>query len=152
MGERNCAVDGCNALEFRTTGICNRHLSMGVDPLEDSTSILMAKESDGVGEKIPKDRNFWMGLIIPTILPVTFFILLFMAELLSWDWGTGISLLLGWACSFCLWPVIGFELASNNKIVENMRNGAKLSGKIGLIIGGLMFLIILSFLSGGVTN
>ena len=37
MGDRNCAVDGCNALEFRTKGICNRHLSMGVAPLEDSS-------------------------------------------------------------------------------------------------------------------
>ncbi len=151
MGERNCAVDGCDALEFRTTGICNRHLSMGVDPLEDSSSILIAKESDGVGEKISKDRNFWMGLIIPTMLPVTVFIPLFLNRDTA-DLGTGISLLLGWACSFCLWPVIGFELASNNKIVENMRNGAKLSGWIGLIIGGFMFLMILNFLGGGITN
>ena len=151
MGDRNCAVDGCNALEFRTTGICNRHLSMGVDPLEDSSSILMAKESDVVGEKMPKDRNFWMGLIIPTMLPVTVFIPLYMNRD-TVDLGTGISLLLGWACSFCLWPVIGFQLASNNKIVENMRNGAKLSGKIGLMIGGFMFLMILNFLGGGITN
>ncbi|MED5451842.1 MAG: hypothetical protein VX493_00765 [Candidatus Thermoplasmatota archaeon] len=28
MGNRNCAVDGCNALEFRTTGVCNRHQEM----------------------------------------------------------------------------------------------------------------------------
>ena len=26
MGKRNCAVEGCNALEFRSTGICNRHM------------------------------------------------------------------------------------------------------------------------------
>ena len=25
MGERNCALDGCNALEFRTSGYCLRH-------------------------------------------------------------------------------------------------------------------------------
>ncbi len=25
MGERKCAYDGCNALEFRTTGYCLRH-------------------------------------------------------------------------------------------------------------------------------
>ena len=123
----------------------------GVDPLEDSSSILMAKESDVVGEKMPKDRNFWMGLIIPTMLPVTVFIPLYMNRD-TVDLGTGISLLLGWACSFCLWPVIGFQLASNNKIVENMRNGAKLSGKIGLMIGGFMFLMILNFLGGGITN
>ena len=28
MGNRNCAVDGCNALEFRTTGVCNKHQGM----------------------------------------------------------------------------------------------------------------------------
>ena len=51
MGDRNCAVDGCNAIEFRTTGICNRHLSMGVDPLEGSPSIVIMKESEAVEEK-----------------------------------------------------------------------------------------------------
>ena len=25
MGERNCAYEGCNALEFRTSGFCLRH-------------------------------------------------------------------------------------------------------------------------------
>ena len=25
MGERNCAYEGCNALEFRTSGYCLRH-------------------------------------------------------------------------------------------------------------------------------
>ena len=28
MGNRNCAVEGCNALEFRTTGVCNKHQGM----------------------------------------------------------------------------------------------------------------------------
>ena len=27
MGERKCAFEGCNALEFRTTGFCLRHKS-----------------------------------------------------------------------------------------------------------------------------
>ena len=31
MGKRNCAVEGCNALEFRTTGVCNRHQGMIVE-------------------------------------------------------------------------------------------------------------------------
>jgi len=57
MGERNCAVDGCNALEFRTTGICNRHLSMGVDPLEDSASIVIMKEKEAVEEKTSAPRT-----------------------------------------------------------------------------------------------
>jgi hypothetical protein len=32
MGNRNCAVEGCNALEFRDTGICNRHRGEGIEP------------------------------------------------------------------------------------------------------------------------
>lgn len=28
MGNRNCAVERCNALEFRTTGVCNKHQGM----------------------------------------------------------------------------------------------------------------------------
>ena len=102
--------------------------------------------------KYTKDWNFWVGLIIPAILPVTVFILVILAELLSWDWGVGISLIFGLMCSLFLWPVIGFILASNVKIVENMRKGGKISANIGLIIGSLLGLIILSFFSGGVTN
>lgn len=26
MGKRNCAIEGCSALEFRSNGICNRHM------------------------------------------------------------------------------------------------------------------------------
>ena len=26
MGKRNCAIEGCNALEFRSEGMCNRHI------------------------------------------------------------------------------------------------------------------------------
>jgi ribosomal protein S27AE len=35
MGERNCAYEGCNALEFRTSGFCLRHKE-GSNPHEDS--------------------------------------------------------------------------------------------------------------------
>ena len=31
MGNRNCAVEGCNALEFRTTGVCNKHQGMSAE-------------------------------------------------------------------------------------------------------------------------
>ena len=33
MGERNCAVEGCNSLEFRNMGICNKHLHEGIEPI-----------------------------------------------------------------------------------------------------------------------
>ncbi|MEE2759362.1 MAG: hypothetical protein VYA86_05230, partial [Candidatus Thermoplasmatota archaeon] len=86
--------------------------------------------SDGLNTKTYRDWNFWKGLIIPTILPATVFILLLLSEFLSWDWSVGISLLLGWPCTLCAWPIIGFSLASNIKIEENMRKGAKVSGNI----------------------
>jgi hypothetical protein len=44
MGEKRCAVDGCNALEFRSTGICNRHRSMGVESLEDAQRVVIEKK------------------------------------------------------------------------------------------------------------
>ncbi len=31
MGNRNCAIEGCNALEFRTTGVCNKHQGMSAE-------------------------------------------------------------------------------------------------------------------------
>ena len=31
MGKRNCAIEGCNALEFRSTRVCNKHMGMGVE-------------------------------------------------------------------------------------------------------------------------
>ena len=34
MGNRNCAIEGCNALEFRTTGVCNKHQGMSAEVLE----------------------------------------------------------------------------------------------------------------------
>ena len=75
MGDRYCAVDGCNALEFRTTGICNRHLSMGVDPSEDSPSIEVGKHSEDMAEpqvSKPIDGNIVRtdSLLIPKIVLV----------------------------------------------------------------------------------
>ena len=67
MGDRNCAVDGCNALEFRTTGICNRHLSMGVDPSKDSASIEV-----GDNYEYPPHN---LALLIPIFaIPISFII------------------------------------------------------------------------------
>ena len=34
MGSRNCALEGCNAMEFRTTGVCNKHQGMSAEVLE----------------------------------------------------------------------------------------------------------------------
>ena len=43
MGERKCAFEGCNALEFRTTGYCLRHK----DGNPDEQPIPISKDSTG---------------------------------------------------------------------------------------------------------
>ena len=54
MGKRNCAIEGCNALEFRSVGICNTHMRLGskipqqqqeiVDEALEETSFQFASE------------------------------------------------------------------------------------------------------------
>ena len=56
MGERNCAFEGCNALEFRTTGYCLRHK----DGNPDERAIPITK--DGPGKSISIKGVF--GLIL----------------------------------------------------------------------------------------
>ena len=56
MGERNCAFEGCNALEFRTTGYCLRHK----DGNPDERPIPITK--DGLGKSISIKGVF--GLIL----------------------------------------------------------------------------------------
>ncbi len=46
MGERKCAIEGCNALEFRTSGVCLRHRDEGAT----DRSVTAAKpENEGGG-------------------------------------------------------------------------------------------------------
>ena len=56
MGERKCAFEGCNALEFRTTGYCLRHK----DGNPDERAIPITK--DGPGKSISIKGVF--GLIL----------------------------------------------------------------------------------------
>jgi len=50
MGDRKCAVQGCNALEFRDTGICNKHRGEGIEPLgADAEKIVGAAAGVGLG-------------------------------------------------------------------------------------------------------
>ena len=56
MGERKCAFEGCNALEFRTTGYCLRHK----DGNPDERPIPITK--DGPGKSISIKGVF--GLIL----------------------------------------------------------------------------------------
>ena len=48
MGERKCAYEGCNALEFRTTGFCLRHKE---NPSEEKTQTEIPTEPNPEPEK-----------------------------------------------------------------------------------------------------
>ena len=58
MGERKCGFDGCNALEFRTTGYCLRH--------KDGERVLknMAEEKENTS-------NDWILFLVG--IPITLF-------------------------------------------------------------------------------
>ena len=48
MGERKCAFDGCNALEFRTSGYCLRHKDGRVE----STHLMKESEASEIPESL----------------------------------------------------------------------------------------------------
>ena len=58
MGERKCAFEGCNALEFRTTGYCLRHK----DGNPDEQAIPKPKDSDGAPISIKEVIGFILML------------------------------------------------------------------------------------------
>lgn len=68
MGERKCAYEGCNALEFRTSGYCLRHKNG--NPSEKTSSAPDAKVSPITG---PVQVSWWWVvtsayLLVPIIL------------------------------------------------------------------------------------
>ena len=66
MGERKCAVEGCNALEFRTSGFCLRHKE-GSTPHEKSPTV---GSSDYAENPVPSVRSALgtMSMIIGFII------------------------------------------------------------------------------------
>lgn len=151
MGERNCAVDGCNALEFRTTGICNLHLSMGVDPLEDSPSI----ETQFAGDhrltlEVVMSYGFLIGLVAPAIPAIVLYILLMFVGPIQDIWignyrlqSQEIFLYFMW--SLILWPLLAFVYArETNKSRKNMSTGLLISSIIGMVVGAIFWLPILA--------
>ena len=75
MGERKCAFDGCNALEFRTTGYCLRHKDG--EPSQEMTTL----ESRSSGEKVSLKEGAGVLLIILGILPSLIGFQLFLGSL-----------------------------------------------------------------------
>ena len=58
MGERKCAFEGCNALEFRTSGYCLRH--KGGLPDEKNTKITSTPENTS---QKPINEIWWIPII-----------------------------------------------------------------------------------------
>ncbi len=136
MGGWKCEFEGCDVLVFGASEYCLRH--KGDSPEENTPGITGTSENSN--DESYRDLDFLKGLIIPTILPLTFGVLYF-------EYGPlyeSEELFLSFAFSLCLWPVIGLSLASNNKIVESMREGGRVSAIIGLIIGSLLYFGALS--------
>ena len=75
MGERKCAFDGCNALEFRITGYCLRHKDG--EPSQEMTTL----ESRSSGEKVSLKEGAGVLLIILGILPSLIGFQLFLGSL-----------------------------------------------------------------------
>ncbi|MBK64697.1 MAG: hypothetical protein CMB47_04145 [Euryarchaeota archaeon] len=65
MGERKCAFDGCNALEFRATGYCLRHGEKG---LNTKKIRVVEVPKDGEREEIKAE---WILFLIG--IPISFF-------------------------------------------------------------------------------
>lgn len=66
MGERKCAFEGCNALEFRTSGYCQRH---GGAPIQID---VVEEDSKEVVSKIDLPRLVTFFLILYWPIPLIF--------------------------------------------------------------------------------
>ena len=105
-----------------------------------------------LGIKTHEDYRFWIGFVVPATPPTVIFILL-STGVLTGSSSPDLSGLFVFMCSLCLWPVIGFSLAySSGTFIKNFRDGARTSAIISLTVVILLWTLLFSFVSGGVTN
>ena len=72
MGERNCAFEGCNALEFRTSGYCLKHNRHTSEDGKNEIRSVDLEEFD-MGKHIPL-QEMEMGWVLSIIgIPLFFF-------------------------------------------------------------------------------
>ena len=66
MGKRNCAFEGCNALEFRTSGYCLQHKDdhPWIAPVEPTLEVVAASKE----EWKEKEEEFWKSPFALTIV------------------------------------------------------------------------------------
>ena len=138
-------VEGSNELKIDEVILTDEENKQPLGKIEDSPEIEIVQNRVGGFE-------FVIGLIIPPIPPIIILILLFGGINFSGA-SPDIMGLVYFMCSLLCWPIIGFSLAlSSNIFVKSFRNGAQFSAVISLIIGGLIWLWFLGFISGGITN
>jgi len=140
VGDRKCEFDGCNALEFRTSGYCLRHkeeASRGGTGKDDVApeSVILVPGTMERQQKWKLDSGFFAGLILPSS-PIFLGVLL-----LS-------SFVEDACCLMWLSPPIVSALIMNNADKNgnlSMEKGAKFSFWIWLGLSILVFLVLSSF-------
>ena len=140
MGDRKCAFEGCNALEFRTSGYCLRHkeeASLGGTGKDDVApeSVILVPGTMERQQKWKLDSGFFAGLILP-YSPIFLSVLLVSSDgILPGDW----------CCLMLLSPPIVSALIMNTADKEvnlSVEKGAKLSLWIWLGLAGFGFLVL----------
>ena len=144
MGDRKCEFEGCNALEFRTSGYCLRHkeeASLGGTGKDDVApeSVILVPGTMERQQKWKLDIGFFAGLILPSSS-------IFLVGLLLSSFG---HLNLDACCLMMLLSppmvsVLIMNYADNNGNLS-MEEGAKLSLWIWLGLSILVFLVLSSF-------
>ena len=143
MGERKCAFEGCNALEFRTSGYCLRHkeeASRGGTGKDDAPpeSVILFPGFTESQQEWKLDSGFFAGLILPYSLIILSVLLVSSQSIFSGDW----------CCLMFFSPPVVSALIMNTVDKEvnlSVEKGAKLSLWIWLGLTGFGFLLIVSF-------
>ena len=142
MGERKCAFEGCNALEFRTSGYCLRHKEeaprggTGTEDVPPESVVLFPGFTESQQEwKL--DGGFFAGLILPYSLILLSVLLVSSDGILPGDW----------CCLMLFSPPIVSVLIMNTADKEvnlSVEKGAKLSLWIWLGLAGFGFLVLVA--------
>ena len=126
MGDRKCEFDGCNALEFRTSGFCLRH--KGGLPYEKTRYFETPEETSQkpIFDNIGRTEIWWIPLIPLASFPLFYFALwsteqidVYSADILLWLTFSACFLLV--LCSPILLPIYAIYLVRIRR--QRIENG-----------------------------